>query len=433
MRPCECGNVTPGQAWQKGECRKCWHWEHTPQMRAAWGGNPNDCTPVASRTIPPAGGPGPCVYRGEPTGGLATCNTCTGRVQLKVHECEKHGRCVLDKAAAGVKSCKTCGDYAERVPTVDDLVNALRSPRPIPNGGNYHPNQTAAVHRIVDDLRTDLPPLPTFAHKRGIVTSGGGKYWPGAWVQAYILRKLGWRHPIQVWFLGDRERSDIWAARFASLEVRCIDAEQVRKQHPYRILNGFEVKLYAVMHSRIEQPLWLDSDCYPCRNPEVLYECPGYQRTGSVHYPDMANSDSWTRWERWGVARDDSPPIETGQYLYNLPQVWEEANIALKLNELSDVTYHWDYGDKGPARAAWAWTRRERTIYQRVPQWSGPAFIHPGHDGKPLFVHRCRGKVAHVAKFYTPQNSNGLQYHKTLPAEELFQKFAKQARDMGDK
>lgn len=393
-RVCQCVPIraVPGQRFVQGrDCVWCWRWLHVPEHRAARGGNPADCAPS----------PAPQRY---PTPGTKP-------------KAKAKGKC----------GCKG----VEPEMSVPELLAAFRGTRIICRGCAelYHLNQTAAVHRIVDDLRTALPAVPSFQHERGIVTSGGGAYWPGTWVTASILRELGWKHPIQAWFIGERERDAAWIGRLQALGVECVDAEAVRKRHPYRVLNGFEVKLYAVMHSGIREPLWLDSDCYPCRDPNVLYECSGYQRTGAVWYPDMANADPWTKWDCWGVAADDSPPIETGQYLLDLRRVWEEASIALKLNELSDVTYHWDYGDKGPARVAWAWTRRDRTIYQRVPQWSGPAFVHPAHDGKPLFIHRCRGKVApSKAKFYTPQNTNGQLPHRTLPGEKLYQHYAIRAK-----
>jgi hypothetical protein len=216
------------------------------------------------------------------------------------------------------------------------------------------------------------------------------------------------------------------------LDVVCVDAHEVRKQHPCRILNGFEVKSYALIHSGIEQPIWLDSDCYPCRDLNEMYECRGYRTTGSVQYPDLPNADPWTRWRQWGVAEDGSPPIETGQYILNLREVWEEAQIALKLNEMSDVTYHWDYGDKGPMRVAWAMTKRRRTIYEKVPKWKGPAFIHVGPDDEPMFIHRCRGKVKlGDAAYYTPQHGNGLDIHD-IPGEAEFQYFLEKAREISD-
>jgi hypothetical protein len=375
-----------------------------------------------------------CQHLGDKLELKTTCPVgCGGGTEL--HACGIHGTCRRYGNDETVMTCWRCPEYqAEEQLTVDQWTELLTSIKLTNDGGLYTGNQTKAVHRIIDELRQSLiGSQQDFAVERGIVTSGGGRYWPGTWTMAAICREMGWKHPIQAWYLGEPEHDEFWISELRKLDVVCVDAHKVRKLNPYRILNGFEIKLYAVLHSGIEQPLWLDSDCYPARDPNLLYECSLYQQTGSVHYPDLANAEPWTRWERWGVERDDSPPIETGQYLYHLGKVWEEAQITSKLNEMSDLTYHWDYGDKGPARVAWAWTKRRRTIYEQVPKWVGPAFIHLGPDAEPLFVHRCRGKVNPSANsFYTPQHGNGMHAHDNLPAEAIYQHYLAKAKALAE-
>lgn len=365
---------------------------------------------------------------------VTTCPVgCGGGTEL--HACGIYGTCRRFGNDSSVMTCWRCPEYqaADQL-TVDQWVALLTSSKISREGGNYTANQTKAVGKIIEKVRQSANGYtPSFGAERGIITSGGGRYWPGTWLMAAVCREMGWSHQIQAWYLGQPEYDEFWITELCKLDVLCVDAYEVRKANPYRILNGFEIKLYAVLHSGIEQPLWLDSDCYPCRDPNLLYECKLYDHTGSVHYPDLANAEPWTRWERWGVTADDSPPIETGQYLYHLGKVWEEAQIAGKLNELSDLTYHWDYGDKGPARVAWAWTKRTRAIYEKVPKWIGPAFIHLGPDAEPLFVHRCRGKVnPHENSFYTPQHGNGLHPHNNLPAEAIYQHFLAKANALAE-
>lgn len=422
--PCQCpgkdssGNCTRariGEPWTRGrDCAFAWH-----QL------NPSSGTPFDNPGMPP------CRFFGEPTGETRLCPSCTGRVELKLFACGVHGVCTPGKPgkpADGVANCNGCPQRETKNFSVAEWVQKLTSPDLIPEAKWYHAHQTEAVLALASRIRETLPPVPQFHQERGVVTSGGGKYWPGAWVQASILRALGWVHPIQVWYLGEREYDEKWIARLTALGARCIDAVAFRSQHPYRVLNGFELKLYAVAWSGIEQPLWLDSDCYPVRHPVLLYQCPDYRQTGSVHYPDRPDTEAWTKWEQWGILPDGSPPLETGQYLYHLGTCWEEVRLALAFNAMSDLTYKWDYGDKGPARVAWALTGRDRTIYERVPKWSGPAFIHVGPDGLPLFVHRVRGKAG-GGSFYTPQNPDGQSVHPQLPGEALYQYFASRVAD----
>lgn len=421
-------------------CHECWLYRHDPRYRALWGGNPLDTDPapmplpmqkqIIEQVRTRSGNS--CWHLGEPLEASASCG-CGGAVK---RQCAIFGECRQYGSDPTLPNCSRCESYVPRPdPTAEDWAKRLRTQAgiiPPHEARQYRPEFTQAVHIILRELRENLPVIPRFASTRGVVTSGGGKYWPGAWIQAAILREYGWTDPIQAWYLGAAEADPFWQAECNKLGVVCVDAREFDRGRlgvKYRILNGFEVKLFACVHSGIEQPLWLDSDCYPCRPVDHLWECPEYKRTGSIHWPDLSNADQWTQWEKWGIKKDDSPPLETGQYLYDLPRVWEEVQIALKLNEISDLTYHWDYGDKGPPRVAWALTGKPRAIYRRVPDWIGPAFVHVDHQGIPALIHRCRGKAAINGKqFYTPQHHDGEHEHHALPSESIYQHYLAKAR-----
>lgn len=435
MMPHPCP-IFPGNC----SCHECWLFKHDARYRKLWGGNPleTDVVPLPLVTqkkileqVKKRSG-NSCWHLGEPLEKTASCG-CNGAVKRK---CAIFGECRQFGNDTSIANCSTCESYVPRPdPTVDDWIKRLRfGPIIEPSEARiYRHDYTKAIHALLGELNESLPPIPRFEKERGVVTTGGGKYWPGTWVQASILREVGWTGEIQAWYLGEPERNDFWQNELSRLGVTCIDAKDFDKKknyRKYRILNGFEVKLYAVMNSGIEQPLWLDSDCYPCRPIDSLWDCPTYKENGSIHWPDLANADQWTQWDKWGIEKDDSPPIETGQYLYNLSKCWKEANIALRLNEFSDLVYHWDYGDKGPPRVAWALTKKPRTIYEKVPTWKGPAFLHLGPDKKPMLIHRCRGKVGGRAnKFYTPQNHDGWSVHN-IPGEAMFHKYNMQANHM---
>lgn len=419
------------------DCHECHLYRHDARYRKLWGGNPLEVevTPLPLkmrqdliRQVLERNG-NACWHLGEPLETAASCG-CGGAVKRR---CGLFGECRQYGMDPSLPNCSRCESYVPRPdPTVGDWIKRLQNGIiPPSEARHYRPEFTQAIHQVIKDLREDLPPKPQWKHHRGVVTTGGGKYWPGAWVQAAILRDYGWTDPIQAWYLGEAEADPFWQEQLTQLGVETIDARQVRERVPYRILNGFEVKLFAFMNSGIQSPLWLDSDCYPCRHPGLLWDCPEYQRTGSIHWPDLPNANVWTKWERWGVEADTSPPIETGQFIYDLAKTWEEAQIALRLNEFSDLTYHWDYGDKGPARVAWAWTKRARAIYRQIPDWIGPAFSHVAHDGLPVLIHRCRGKAnPSGSTFYTPQHSNGQEVCGALPSEDQYQKTLTKAREL---
>lgn len=63
------------------------------------------------RAAPPASS---CAFLGAPTGEVAECPSCNGRVRLKLFACAKHGRCTLGKPAPGVACCRGCPDHSGR-------------------------------------------------------------------------------------------------------------------------------------------------------------------------------------------------------------------------------------------------------------------------------------------------------------------------------
>ncbi len=67
--------------------------------------------PAAMLPSPPKAA---CVSLGKPTGEVRICESCKGKVELKVYGCSIHGVCTIGKKVDGVACCKGCGDYVER-------------------------------------------------------------------------------------------------------------------------------------------------------------------------------------------------------------------------------------------------------------------------------------------------------------------------------
>src|SRR5215472_19305611 len=83
----------------------------------------------------------------------------------------------------------------------------------------------------------------------GIVVCGGGvKYFTCAWVLIKLLRHLGCGLPIQLWHLGDDELNDEMRDLVRRFGVQCVDGLNLRETHPARILRGWELKPYAIIH-----------------------------------------------------------------------------------------------------------------------------------------------------------------------------------------
>jgi len=65
----------------------------------------------------------------------------------------------------------------------------------------------------------------------------------------------------------------------AEPEVFLVDATRVR-EYSVRILNGWELKVYAILHSRFRKVLLLDADDVPASDPGFFFDIPEVRRLG---------------------------------------------------------------------------------------------------------------------------------------------------------
>jgi hypothetical protein len=199
-----------------------------------------------------------------------------------------------------------------------------------------------------EDALTAAKEMPFEFTGRGIVIpAGGSRYFPCAFVCIKILRRLGCTLPIEIWHLGNVECDRKMSSIVEPLGVECIDALQMRKAHPARILNGWELKPYAIMHSRYKEVLLIDADNIAVKNPEFLFECEEFRNLGAVFWPDYGClAPTRPIWEICGVAYRDEPEFESGQILVDKAKCWQALCLTMWMNEYSDFFYHYIHGDK---------------------------------------------------------------------------------------
>jgi len=201
----------------------------------------------------------------------------------------------------------------------------------------------AAHHSIWRDAIARTPPLPPCSG-RGIVICGGGAYFPCAWVCIRLLRHLGCELPIELWHLGPAEVDSRVVAPWG---VECVDAFEARKRHPIRTLRGWELKPYAILHSRFQEVTLLDADNCPVRDPSYLFDAPEYRATGAIFWPDYDRlGPERALWEITEVPYRDESECETGQIVVDKRITWAGLWLALTFNEYSDFYYHHTMGDK---------------------------------------------------------------------------------------
>jgi hypothetical protein len=259
---------------------------------------------------------------------------------------------------------------------------------------------------------------------RGIVIPGGGtRYFTCAWVNIHMLRRLGCTLPIELWHLGPKEMTPQMRKLVEPLGVRVVDGLAVHRVYPVRILNGWELKPYAIMHSSFEEVLLLDADNVAVVDPTFLFETAPYRALGSIFWPDYERlTPTREIWKLTGVPYRDEPEFETGQIVINKRERWKPLSLTMWMNEYSDFWYEFIHGDKETFHFAW---RKLNVAYAMPERGIEPLDgVMCQHDflGRRIFQHRNMAKW----KLNDNRRISGFIYEDECLAalEELAKKMA---------
>jgi hypothetical protein len=137
---------------------------------------------------------------------------------------------------------------------------------------------------------------------------------------------------------------------------------------------NFHVKTAAIVNSRFQEVLYLDSDNLPIRNPEYLFQDPHYIKTGSLFWPDFWGQNHrnslWDVLDIQGKQEFGAYEQEAGQLLINkafkvsVPpksgsmnftrgSTWHALHLSAYMLQKHDFYYDHMYGDKDSYN--WAW------------------------------------------------------------------------------
>lgn len=240
-----------------------------------------------------------------------------------------------------------------------------------------------------------IPPYPEGRSAgRGIVINAGGqKYFTCAWVAVQMLRRHGCTLPIEFWHLGPAEMDDRMRALVEPWGVTCVDGEAMRRQYPVRSLGGWEMKAFALLHTRFEEVLFLDADNVPCVDPTFLFNTPQYMDTGAVFWPDYGRLGPKREiWEICGLPYNDEPEFESGQIVFNKRRCWREMQLTMHLNEHSDFYYKYVHGDKETFHMAWKILGTRYSMPIKPIQALRATMCQHDFQGHRIFQHRNMAK-----------------------------------------
>ncbi|KAF8939668.1 mannosyltransferase putative-domain-containing protein [Dissophora ornata] len=206
------------------------------------------------------------------------------------------------------------------------------------------------------------------AKNRGIVMCVGDKHSIYARSTVKVLREvLGSRLPIEIFYAGDKDLSKAnqeWFAQFEDLSV--IDITTKLDQDLLQI-SGPIIKPFAMLVSRFQEVILMDSDAYFLQDPAILFEDGGYNEVGTVFFydrtvpnkaagvnkrawldsflPSVSNHPSKTRWFRSKGDQDQ----DSGVVVLDKKRHFIGLLAICKMNDVPErnqATYRATWGEK---------------------------------------------------------------------------------------
>lgn len=211
--------------------------------------------------------------------------------------------------------------------------------------GKLNENQLQGMVQKVQKLgllQQEPPPMSG----RGIVIAGGGKYAKHAWAVAARCRELGWTEGIQVWHLGPHEFTPEQRPLFERLDVELIDAHEVRKWCPMRMMGGWELKVQMTMRCPWRHVMYIDADCVPDLNPAEIFNHQDVVRQGSLFFSDAFNQHKSSWAYTFCALKKEKKEWESGQFVVDKQRAWMGLRWVFWMCEHADAWYRLGHGDK---------------------------------------------------------------------------------------
>lgn len=263
--------------------------------------------------------------------------------------------------------------------------------------------------------RLASPPgqLPPVTSIRGIVVVAGGElYGRLAWHLLAVLRGIGCRMPVEVWHFSHEMPEPMRTVFAEAPGVRLVDVGEFCRSRGLRTRPaartaqeaGWWLKAFAVRHCSFAEVMLIDADNVPVIDPTALFNDTAYARAGAYFWPDLPpprHRGDWVPAGAWqAVGLEPVPaarPFESGQLIVDRRRCLAALDAAVLLNDWSDVTYQFVYGDKDCFLLAWHLTGIRYAMPPKNPHWRHPAICQHDSAGRLVFQHACAAKQAIAA------------------------------------
>jgi hypothetical protein len=282
-------------------------------------------------------------------------------------------------------------------------------------------SQIQRERELLAECLRDLTEYPAsrFAGRGLIICAGGPLLFTNAYVLVHVLRhQMNCRLPIEIWYLGSPEMSSRMLFLLEELGVSAIDART--ELPPYlSISHGWQLKSYALMHSRFEEVLLLDADQVPLRDPEEIFDWPLYTSRGAVLWPDIVDVDAKNPiWHVCGLVGQAVTAVESGQLALNKRHHWTALQVIVHLNRRAEFFYEILYGDKDCFLFGFLLTNSEfGRIETRPFSDRGLCLFQRDPTGEVIFQHRTGAKWRYAGPQTPVEGFSGEDFCRAALAE----------------
>lgn len=162
----------------------------------------------------------------------------------------------------------------------------------------------------------------------------------------------------------------------------------------------FQVKAAAIINSRFQHVLYLDSDNIPTRDPTFLFDTAEYKRQGAIFWPDFWKTAAENKIFRLlEIDCIDTWEQESGQIVVDKARHWIPLQLSWFMQYFHEVYFRLLNGDKDTFQYAW---RALNAPFHRIETFVGMGglmlngtfcghsmlqYAAVGDQQQPLFVH----------------------------------------------
>lgn len=176
-------------------------------------------------------------------------------------------------------------------------------------------------------------------HPEGIVTVGGGSYFPPLMVSLRLLRRTGTALPVEVFLPEEEYEAQICEEVLPTMNAACRTFPELGGK-----ISHYQYKVFAIILSSFNNVLWLDADNFSLHDSGALFTSTAFQSTGMITWPDIWQTSISPAY--YLIAQTKQTPVsarastESGQLLVSKTRHWKTLLLAAYYNYYGPEYYY---------------------------------------------------------------------------------------------